>query len=132
MLTSPTSSFTTNTATTPASPSHCPASPKARLPRRLSASSATWSDRSTARLSRISCDLRRRNRGRAISNVCCLPRTPGQLAEDPSPETIEERARKLEHGGEGHEGLRDDRAASRRALGEPVDLIVEHQQLEVH
>jgi hypothetical protein len=37
------------------------------------------------------------------------------LAEDPSAEAIEERARKLEHGGEGHEGLTEDRAASRRA-----------------
>ncbi len=37
------------------------------------------------------------------------------MAEEPSPEAIEERARKLAHGGEGHEGLRDDRDASRRA-----------------
>jgi hypothetical protein len=37
------------------------------------------------------------------------------LAEDPSSGAIEERARKLEHGGEGHEGLEDDRDASRRA-----------------
>ena len=37
------------------------------------------------------------------------------MTEEPSEEAIEERARKLEHGGEGHEGLRDDRDASRRA-----------------
>jgi hypothetical protein len=37
------------------------------------------------------------------------------LAEEPSAEAIEERARTLEHGGEGHEGLRDNRDASRRA-----------------
>ena len=37
------------------------------------------------------------------------------MAKDPSPEAIEERARKLEHGGEGNEGLRGERDASRRA-----------------
>ena len=37
------------------------------------------------------------------------------MPEDPSAEAIEERARKLEHGGEGHEGLTEDRDASRRA-----------------
>jgi hypothetical protein len=37
------------------------------------------------------------------------------LAEEPSAEAIEERARTLEQGGEGHEGLRDNRDASRRA-----------------
>jgi len=37
------------------------------------------------------------------------------LAEDPSPEAIEERARKLEHGGEGNAGLRGERDAARRA-----------------
>jgi hypothetical protein len=37
------------------------------------------------------------------------------LADEPSAEAIEERARKLEHGGEGQEGLTGDRDASRRA-----------------
>jgi hypothetical protein len=37
------------------------------------------------------------------------------LTEDPSHKTVEERARKLEHGGEGHEGLTDDKEASQRA-----------------
>jgi hypothetical protein len=37
------------------------------------------------------------------------------LADEPSEEAIEGRARKLEHGGEGHEGLTEDRDASRRA-----------------
>ncbi|MDQ3661233.1 MAG: hypothetical protein M3454_09290 [Actinomycetota bacterium] len=37
------------------------------------------------------------------------------MTEEPSAEAIEERARKLEHGGEGHESLTDDRDAARRA-----------------
>jgi hypothetical protein len=37
------------------------------------------------------------------------------LTEDPSPKTIKDRARKLEHGGEGHEGITDDKEASLRA-----------------